>query len=450
MTKTALYWARLGLTFWLSLTMGAVWAAPNDKGISYVFAIYDTSGYGNSIDALRQLLPSTGPQFKEVKQFPESGPGASAPLLRAVWEPQADKNFRPPSLNLLQYFGRGLSREQAQTLSGSKQALIVEFQVPRQESLAAMQVALTLMEQVARKTGGLLWDEETREAFTPDSWHARLEGWSGPWPKVSKHITIHSYKATDTGVRAISLGMRKFGLPDLVISDFNWSDNQAVGDLMNIAAQMLVEQQGKVNSGAWDLQPTSLQHTAVREQANAQLIDQGKAALKLTLAPATRDNGDPPNQLWELAFDRYAGDDLHIRRATMLRQHFIGKSKVLMVQHDAELEAARAAARAKLPALKTHFQTKFSPGESIMVKAPFKTDTGGTEWMWVAVNTWEGTQITGLLISDPRFIKTLKAGQTVKVSQDELFDYLHRKPDGTTEGNTTSRIIERIQKSSLP
>ncbi|TDM08466.1 MAG: hypothetical protein C4K60_03185 [Ideonella sp. MAG2] len=450
MTKTALYVARLALALWLGLTLNLAWAAPNDKSISYVFAIYDASGYGSSLETLRQLLPSTRPQIKEVKQFPQSVPGAPAPLLRAVWEPQADKNFRPPSLNQLQYFGRGLSREQAQALSGSKQALIVEFQVPRQENLAAMQAALTLMEQVARKTGGLLWDDETREAFTPDAWHGRLEGWSGPWPKVSKHITIHSYKATETGVRAITLGLRKFGVPDLVISDFNWSDNQAIGELMNIAAQMLVEKQGTVTSGTWDLQTTLLQHTAAREQANAQLLDQGKAALKLTLAPATRDDGDPPNLLWELAFDRYAGDDLHVRRATMLRQHFVGKSKVLMVQHDAELEAAKTAARAKLPALRNHFQTKLVPGESILVKAPFKTDTGGIEWMWVAVNAWEGTQITGLLVSDPRLSKKLKAGQTVKVSQDDLFDYLHRKPDGTTEGNTTSKIIERIQKSSLP
>jgi len=73
--------------------------------------------------------------------------------------------------------------------------------------------------RLARETGGLIWDDETREIFSPDEWHARrVETWKSEVPELARHTTIHAYK-NETLVRAITLGITKFGLPDIVIED---------------------------------------------------------------------------------------------------------------------------------------------------------------------------------------------------------------------------------------
>ena len=76
-----------------------------------------------------------------------------------------------------------------------------------------------------------------------------------------------------------------------------------------------------------------------------------------------------------------------------------------------------------------------------MVKKPFET-ANGNEWMWIEVTQWEGEQMTGVLQNDPYEIPDLKAGAVVIFSESEVFDYILYKPDGTTEGNETGKILE--------
>lgn len=65
--------------------------------------------------------------------------------------------------------------------------------------------------------------------------------------------------------------------------------------------------------------------------------------------------------------------------------------------------------------------------------------------MWVEVVRWDGDQIEGVLDNEPFAIPTLRAGQQVRGSANDVFDYIYRRADGRTEGNETSAIIERMQ-----
>ena len=85
-----------------------------------------------------------------------------------------------------------------------------------------------------------------------------------------------------------------------------------------------------------------------------------------------------------------------------------------------------------------------APGEMLLVKAPFRTISGGNEWMWVEIVKWENRKITGILENDPEYIPTLKSWQKVEINQDDVFDYLLYHSDGTTEGNETGAIIEKM------
>jgi len=71
-----------------------------------------------------------------------------------------------------------------------------------------------------------VWDEETREIFSPDAWHEkRLKSWSGDVPDTSSQTVIHIYK-NDELDRAITLGMTKMGLPDVVFDSISESSGE--------------------------------------------------------------------------------------------------------------------------------------------------------------------------------------------------------------------------------
>jgi len=66
-------------------------------------------------------------------------------------------------------------------------------------------------------------------------------GFLDDWiPTIEKQMTIHVYKK-DEFVRAITLGMKKAGLPDVVVEEFDWSSENQVGDLINIFCQAMAE-----------------------------------------------------------------------------------------------------------------------------------------------------------------------------------------------------------------
>ena len=66
--------------------------------------------------------------------------------------------------------------------------------------------------------------------------------------------------------------------------------------------------------------------------------------------------------------------------------------------------------------------------------------------MWVEVNKWEGSTLRGPLQNQPHNIPELQAGQEVEVEQDKVFDYIHKLPDGSTEGNETGKLIEAARE----
>jgi len=47
-------------------------------------------------------------------------------------------------------------------------------------------------------------------------------------------------------------------------------------------------------------------------------------------------------------------------------------------------------------------------------------------------------------------IPELHSGEVVEIREDDVFDYIHRFPDGHDEGNTTGEIIHRTQKNLEP
>jgi uncharacterized protein YegJ (DUF2314 family) len=236
--------------------------------------------------------------------------------------------------------------------------------------------------------------------------------------------------------------MEKFGLPDIVIARSPRSLSRNVGHVINMFAQALSEGAGLGNGVGFDLYFRGIKNPDVREpQVNA-LKENGTGIVRLSLRVGKWEEGDPKNRLIELSFDRGTGPDVGARQEQIMAEAFGSDDSIVNVEHDEELLAASDDARKKLSTLQAAFNKGLPPGEFILVKAPFQVPAGGNEWMWVEVSSWKGTRISGTLQNEPFNIPTLHAGQRIEVSQDDVFDYLLNRPDGTTEGNVTGQIIQ--------
>jgi uncharacterized protein YegJ (DUF2314 family) len=417
-----------------------------DESISFQYAVYYLPLPTNDpLIVLHQLLDEQedAPTFASEMQKK-----TSKRLVRGYPLEEVKTEYPPPDRQSLQYFGRGITLDQAEQLQKSRLVFIMNFAHDKAHVWRGLRTANAIAEALARKTGGLLWDEQTHEVFTPDEWHRkRIQAWTNGIPDLSNHITIHAYKS-DEYVRAITLGMAKFGLPDVVVDGFSWSLNRTMGHLINLFCQDMAEGAVISTPGQYDLDIRKIQNKQVRDpQVNA-LKSNATAVARLALREGKWEEGDPRNRLIEIAFDRYPGRDVHAKQEKLLTSLFGWEDAVAPVKHNEELLAASRRAKTKLPMLRKAFAEGLNPGEFIQVKVPFRTHDGGREWMWVEITAWDGNNIKGLLKNEPFNIPSLHGGQIVEVKQADVFDYIRRHPDGRQEGNETGAIIQKMQQTT--
>ena len=413
-----------------------------DEQIAFELAVYYLpQPTKDPLAELDVLLKGKDAFFRRIEKIEKQ---VASPTLAARLETDPKSVYAPPDLDSLQYFGRGLSREQAESLQQTESVLILDFSYSNLHVLDGLRTALELTHSLALATGGLLWDEATREVFSPETWEQRrITDWTEQVPDLSKHTVIHAYNKGEY-VRAITLGMEKFGLPDVVADNFSWSLNRNVGHVVNLFAQAMVEGAVIKKPGEFDLDIRAIRNAKVREPQIATLKPNATGIALLSLRKGTWEEGDPSNRLIEITFDRGVGPDDHARREQIVSAAFGWEDSATRIGHNDELQEASRQARTRLPALRAEFKEGLAPGEFILVKAPFETPDGGHEWMWVEVASWKGDKITGLLKKEPINIPDLHGGQIVEVSEAQVFDYMWTHADGTTSGNETAKVIEEL------
>ncbi len=414
------------------------------NSIHFQFAVYYLPLPSKDPSAtLRQILTRKPDKLKLVERMPDTPDEllVCAHVLNAV-----QKEYPPPAIKSLRYFGHGLTQEQMNALQKCKQAFILDFRHPKKNVWEGLRTANEIAELIARETGGILWDEETREVYSPDEWHRkRIASWTEEFPDISTQTIIHVYKPKEY-VRAITLGMSKIGLPDVIIENISWSIDRSMVNLINLFCQSLAEGATIKKPGEFDLNLRAVKTRKVRDPHIESLKPNAVAIVFLSLKKGKWEQGDPQNRLIEIDFDKYAGPNAQARQGKMLESLFGWEDTTISVKHNEELLAASRKVKEKLPALYKAFTEGLQPGEYIQLKAPFATSEGGNEWMWVEVIAWKENKIKGLLKNEPTNIPFLQVGQLVEIKQEDVFDYIRYFPDGREEGNTTGDIIRKIQQ----
>jgi uncharacterized protein YegJ (DUF2314 family) len=391
---------------------------------------------------LPRLRAQHAPALRRASDIAEGQP---PPWVRVEVIPAA--SYILPPEEMLEQAVRTLSPQEQSALASAGHVIHLEVSTaaPRLEEVRqAYALALAL----AQAWDGIILDTQAAQFFGPEAWKAqRLGGWEQGTPLLEQHFNSLLYEEDEEHSRFSTVGLEKFGLPELEVARIPNSEVERVGTLLNVVAQLMLEGTPVGEGGHFPVSFEAVRHPGLRERLQASLGEGARQRLLLGLTVAY---AGTPGRRFELVFPGGAGgsDTEHLHAAMV--ELFGARDEMVRTRHDEELLAtSRRAVEKLLSEVKPRFVRGLEPGERLFVKAPFKTRSGDDEWMWVRVQRWDGPKLHGVLDSDPRDVPDIGAGSPVVVEESTLFDYLLVHPDGSSEGNETQEIILRGRGGSL-
>jgi uncharacterized protein YegJ (DUF2314 family) len=401
-----------------------------------VLLLHPTAPKDDRVASARKLLAS---KYKGLNTAQTPGKLSPETMVQAL----SPQEMEPIDEELLRVIGRGLAAEERKRLMGARHATLLAFRVPFAQRNEVLLAATRFAHELAAEQGSFLWDSETKEYFSPKTWkESRLDGWSGGVPSVPAQITLHVYREGEA-LRVISLGMAKLGLPDLVMEQVPHSLSEDMARLVNGVAQLMGEGLVPSSEGVLEVDLAKVKDTQLKGKLEARTEKGAKRKAQLRALVARRDQGDPDNALLELAFP--GNGPLEARRTAVLDALF-GQRKdpvTAVASGDPELEAVARKARARLVELRPRVVKGMQFPEQLLVKAGFRTDKGGQEFMWLEVTSWEKGRWRGSLANEPQSVSRLRLGSSVDVAEAEVEDYLYMSPTGAREGGESSQILMR-------
>jgi len=106
------------------------------------------------------------------------------------------------------------------------------------------------------------------------------------------------------------------------------------------------------------------------------------------------------------------------------------------------MEIAHRKAMDELPTVKERMQRGLPLGSIVYVKHGFPTAHGDREFMWIAVQTWNGNRISGILANDPVDVPGRRTGDRVEIAETDVFDWMITYTDGKSEGGYTTKVVQ--------
>ena len=362
--------------------------------------------------------------------------------LRQKWSDIGD--YAPPTPEAFRHTTRGMEMEQGARIAQSEKVFVLGFEARRGDLLRANREANALLHRLAELTDGFPWDEECRLLYSPSAWRERrMATWQGDVPDIRSHMNMHAYRNPDL-VRIITLGMRKFGLPDLVVAQVPSGNSRAAGNTINACAQRMLEGQSFAD-GRLELVLAEIRHDAMRKSVLSKPLAGATGRMTIHLPEASWEEGDPRNRLLALEFPDAPGESAIEKQAAAFALLYGAEDPIIGRRAgDAKLKAASEKARAAFFAKSDRFRKGFEPNERLVVKTAFKIGDQ-VEYMWVEVVGWKPAAIEGILMNDSHFDEKLREGRRVSVDLMDVYDYIHYKPDGTHDGNETGKVLNEQQ-----
>ena len=410
----------------------------NSQFASYygIYLISDTDSIPREkiIELSQKLIPG----FKIVDTISES---AMTKEISITLFENPKVNFTPPDLDYLSHSNRRLSQNEMQELQDPKRAVLLSFSGINRNVTNDHIGINKLIDTLITNNKAIVTDYVTVESFNRLSWKGiRCDGFNFDNNNITSQITIHLYR--DGGFcRAVTLGMGKFCLPDISIENLSCKNQNSYGSLINLICQTLLENPFIKGDSTIEVNIDKIKNNELRNQLLSHLENGSKKYGTIRLKEVEPQEGDDYNSQFQLVFNNRDFSSPQEEQQKLISQIFGASDEIKYIKHDQQLLETSQKAKKELPKLKAKYNNGLEPGYSILLKAPFETDNGGNEWMWIEVSQWNDEEIRGILQNDPFEISDLKAGAIVSVMQKDIFDYILNKPDGSFEGNETGKLI---------
>ena len=111
----------------------------------------------------------------------------------------------------------------------------------------------------------------------------------------------------------------------------------------------------------------------------------------------------------------------------------------IVARDDPDMAAAMRKARETLPGFLALARVPPPWVTSLAVKVAISGDNDAREFFWITPFQQRGAKFSGRINNKPRQVKTVKLGQIIAFSQDEIVDWTYHDSDsGKTEGNFTA------------
>ncbi|WP_396601423.1 DUF2314 domain-containing protein [Algibacter sp. R77976] len=412
----------------------------SDETIIVEYIIYYLDNDNVNESSAKEIFKSDYPTFKMHDTFPDPDTiRGNNVIITGVKNIKED--YPPMDLEYLNYTSQGLTDIEKNKLQSTKHALVIDISCNKDDLVSSLKSINDFVYKLIKDKEAVVYDSETRETVSKAFWQEKRLI-NNASVNLSNHITIHFYQK-DEFCRAITLGMSKFGLPDITIENLSCKSGTELASFINLIAQSLFEKQTLNNEGLLSLNINSVKNESLKTRLLSDLYENAEKQADVKLIEGSWEEGDPENRLIEVAF---SSDNPQIEHNEVLTKLFGFIDEVSMLKHDNELEEASERAKTKIPELKKQFLGGLPVNSHLLIKFPFESTDGQREWMWVEITKWKGDNIDGLLQNEPRLVLDLKAGQKVSKNINTMFDYILFKPDGSQEGNETGEIILKNQK----
>ncbi len=355
--------------------------------------------------------------------------------------PKSD--YPAPDIEYLKHSAHALTQEEMEKLQYSPRATLITFFGTSENVIADHVQINSIIDSLIKPYSAIVTDYVTYESFNKKSWNSdRVSNFNKSHQDITSQFTIHVYRETKF-CRAVTLGMGKFCLPDISINDISCNDRDSYANLINLLGQTWLEEPKIIADSTIFVDIGRIKNDSVKTHLNNSLLENAQKKATIRLKSVAPKEGDSYNNQFQIIFNQKGFSSPQEEQQTLISKIFGSIDEIEYINHDDEILAASKRAKQKLPKLQNLFNEGLEPGYSLLLKAPFETDDGGTEWMWIEVSEWTNSSITGILQNDPFEISGLVAGAIVKAKQEDIFDYIYYLPDGTSEGNETGVIMSR-------
>jgi uncharacterized protein YegJ (DUF2314 family) len=294
---------------------------------------------------------------------------------------------------------------------------------------------------LAEQLDGFVWDDSERRIETDHDFASHVvTAKLGEPAFVRRHILIQLYRQEDGTARANTLGMARFGSPDISFRGANMASGPVLAEVLNTVAS-------KIAHGHNDPRITiTLDDVAkVVSKKPEELNPDPKNARPVTLdiSDTERLEADADNELAEIV--PYGGSTRENWEVVVASLFGVPPS-VATQEGDKELGDVAKKARKDLPDAIKRFQK--GDGE-LYVKGPFpvppeaRPDGGSTtEHLWISAASCDDRRCSGILSNDPTYATNLGAGKTTSVENSAAVDWLIHLRDGGTVGGESIKVLK--------